>query len=523
MAQTPPIPFDVKAISAYTARNGNELSLEVGKVYRVLATDGRGVWWQSKTDEGQVGWFPANYTTVIESAPPPVVQQAPPEPQPQPQPVSARPAGVETAAQPQVQPISASQSSAQQPAVVAQSQPNPSNGQAASNSVPSDRGQPIKTSLDPALNAKPPLKDPCTVTVHLVESTHNTLPSGKSPSVFVYKKQVTERDIKKVKPLFSLANKAKAGPFKWGEAFSIYIKDAEMDVICLRFNFKDAKSDSGFIGEIEFPLRGAVRKFDKPNGIFQWWPLKKGNDSIGQALIFIEYCDPRPFSGPSDVQHKGHVGITSGGGFEIRDIPQEWKQLFRVLNIKKKDLENNAEMAQEVLGIMQQAVKDGVLLGNAGAEPISNHQNNESDNSNHHAAAQHHHTAAATPVVSTPQVTHQEQTRSTAAPPPPPPSGGGGPKPPPPPPMVSGGGPKPPAPPPPVKDTAPSKAERGGGQMSLLEQIQRGTSLKPAQIKDVQTGTASTGNPLADTLLNAMSKYRVDIEGKDNDDADDWD
>jgi hypothetical protein len=59
--------------------------------------------------------------------------------------------------------------------------------------------------------------------------------------------------------------------------------------------------------------------------------------------------------------------------------------------------------------------------------------------------------------------------------------------------------------------------------MSLLEQIHRGTSLKPAQIKDVQTGSASTGNPLADTLLNAMSKYRVDIEGKDNDDADDWD
>jgi len=320
--------------------------------------------------------------------------------------------------------------------------------------------------------------------------------------------------------LFSLANKAKAGPFKWGEAFSIYVRDAEMDVISLRFNFKDAKSDSGFIGEIEFPLRGAVRKFDKPNGIFQWWPLKKGNDSIGQALIFIEYCDPRPFSGPSDVQHKGHVGITSGGGFEIRDIPQEWKQLFRVLNIKKKDLENNAEMAQEVLGIMQQAVKDGVLLGNAGAEPINNHQNNETDNNtHHHAAAQH--TVAATPIVSTPQVTHQEQTRSTAAPPPPPmqSGGGGGPKPPPPPPMVSGGGPKPPAPPPPANHGASSKPSGA----SLLEQIQRGTSLKPAQIKDVQTGTASTGNPLADTLLNAMSKYRVDIEGKDNDDADDWD
>jgi len=273
-----------------------------------------------------------------------------------------------------------------------------------------------------------------------------------------------------------------------------------------------------FLGELEFPLRGAVRKFDKPNGIFQWWPIKKGNDKIGEALIFIEYCDPRPFSGPSDVQHKGHVGLTSAGGFEIRDIPQEWKQLFRVLNIKKKDLENNAEMAQEVMSIMQQAVKDGVLLGGAGsAEPA--HQ--EETNNNHHVEPVRH-----TPV-----------TQAATAPPPPPVSsggGGGGPKPPPPPapPSVSagGGGPKPPAPPPPVaagggpKPPAPPPpvSSGGSGGPSLLEQIQRGTSLKPAQIKDVQTGSASTGNPLADTLLNAMSKYRVDIEGKDNDE-DDWD
>jgi hypothetical protein len=240
---------------------------------------------------------------------------------------------------------------------------------------------------------------------------------------------------------------------------------------------------------------------------------KKGNDKIGEALMFIEYIDPRPFSGPSDVQHKGHVGITSGGGFEIRDIPQEWKQLFRVLNIKKKDLENNSEMAQEVFGIMQQAVKDGVLLN---PEVINNHQNHQEENNHATQAVQSH-----TPVVSTPQVHHQEQSKTAPPPPPMQSGGGGGPKPPPPPPMQTGGGPKPPAPPPAVSTPKPSGG--GGGQMSLLEQIHRGTSLKHAQIKEVTAGGASTGNPLADTLLNAMSKYRVDIEGKDEDDADDWD
>jgi hypothetical protein len=317
-----------------------------------------------------------------------------------------------------------------------------------------------------------------------------------------------------MKPMFSLSNKAKSGPFKWGEEFKIYIKDAEMELITLRFNFKDYKSDSGFLGELEFPLRGAVRKFDKPNGIFQWWPIKKGNDKIGEALIFIEYCDPRPFSGPSDVQHKGHVGLTSAGGFEIRDIPQEWKQLFRVLNIKKKDLENNAEMAQEVMSIMQQAVKDGVLSGGAGSNEPAYQE--ETNNNYVEPVRNTPVTQAAAPA---PPVPGSAGGGPKPPPPPAPPSvgaGGGGPKPPAPPPVAAGGGPKPPAPPPPTSSGG------GAGGPSLLEQIQRGTSLKPAQIKDVQTGSASTGNPLADTLLNAMSKYRVDIEGKDNDE-DDWD
>lgn len=509
MATTPPIPFDVKAISAYSARNGNELSLEVGRVYRVLATDGRGVWWQSKTEEGQVGWFPASYTQVVESAPPPAVP-AQPEPVPVQEKVQAQPTTSyqqpAAAGQPQVQQQPAVSS---MPSAQSQTQIAGSNG----HTVPSERGPVTKTNADPMLSK--PLKDPCTVVLHVVESTHSTLPSGKSPQVHIYKRGILEKDFKKMKPMFTLSNKAKAGPFKWGEEFKIYVKDAEMELITLRFNFKDYKSDSGFLGELEFPLRGAVRKFDKPNGIFQWWPIKKGNDKIGEALIFIEYCDPRPFSGPSDVQHKGHVGLTSAGGFEIRDIPQEWKQLFRVLNIKKKDLENNAEMAQEVMSIMQQAVKDGVLSGGAG----SNEPAYQEETNNNYVE----------PVRNTPV------TQAAAPPPPVPGSAGGGPKPPPPPapPSVGagGGGPKPPAPPPPVaagggpKPPAPpppTSSGGGAGGPSLLEQIQRGTSLKPAQIKDVQTGSASTGNPLADTLLNAMSKYRVDIEGKDNDE-DDWD
>jgi hypothetical protein len=194
-------------------------------------------------------------------------------------------------------------------------------------------------------------------------------------------------------------------------------------------------------------------------------------------------------------------------------------------------------MASEVFDIMQKAVNDGVNLF-ASAEETGGDQEEA-----YHAPAGVSTTDIATPVSYQPQHQHQQPQhqpqhqqpqqqqpqhqptaattqQSTSAPAPPPPpvqSAGGKPAPPPPAPAQSSG-PKPPPPPGPTANKA-----SGGGNLSLLEQIHRGTTLKPAQVKQVQAGTASTGNPLADTLLSAMSKYRVDIEGKDEDDADDWD
>jgi len=123
----------------------------------------------------------------------------------------------------------------------------------------------------------------------------------------------------------------------------LYIRDAELEVVCVRVCNGKSSFKNKILGEIEFPLRGAVRKFDKPNGLFQWFPMKggkDGKDKTGEILLFIEFEDTRVSEGPKNVKHEGHVGISAGGGFEIRDIPAEWKQLFRVLNIKKKKILN---------------------------------------------------------------------------------------------------------------------------------------------------------------------------------------
>jgi len=78
MAEPTP-PFDVKAIAAYAARNDAEVSLEVGKVYSVLQTDGKGLWWQTKGPGGNIGWFPASYTEIYVK---PVAAPPPPMPMP---------------------------------------------------------------------------------------------------------------------------------------------------------------------------------------------------------------------------------------------------------------------------------------------------------------------------------------------------------------------------------------------------------------------------------------------------------
>jgi len=161
-------------------------------------------------------------------------------------------------------------------------------------------------------------------------------------------------------------------------------------------------------------------------------------------------------------------------------------------------------MAKEVLDIMQKAVSDGVI-----PQPLQQESASQS-------------APTPQPVPQTASSHAAQTTSAAAAPPPPPLPSGGGPKPPPPPPANTG--PKPPPPPAAAQTESRSAASTGGGGPSLFDQIKSGgVVLKKAQFSEVEKGTASTGNPLADTLLTAMSKYRADIDGNDKDnDEDDW-
>lgn len=63
------LPFSVKALYDYAGQSSNEIALISGQIYEVVATDGKGLWWQSVDKSGKQGWFPANFCEVLPKGP----------------------------------------------------------------------------------------------------------------------------------------------------------------------------------------------------------------------------------------------------------------------------------------------------------------------------------------------------------------------------------------------------------------------------------------------------------------------
>ena len=58
---------------------------------------------------------------------------------------------------------------------------------------------------------------------------------------------------------------------------------------------------------------------------------------------------------PTNVQHTQHIGFDPEKGFEIQNIPDEWKVLFKSAGIKPSHLKN-PETAQAVFDTIQKSV-----------------------------------------------------------------------------------------------------------------------------------------------------------------------
>lgn len=61
---------------------------------------------------------------------------------------------------------------------------------------------------------------------------------------------------------------------------------------------------------------------------------------------------------PTNVQHTQHIGFDPEKGFEIQNIPDEWKTLFKGAGIKPSHLKDR-ETAQAVFDTIRRTIATG--------------------------------------------------------------------------------------------------------------------------------------------------------------------
>lgn len=221
-------------------------------------------------------------------------------------------------------------------------------------------------------------------------------------------------------------------------------------------------------------------------------------------------------SSPTSFQHKSHIGWDPEKGFDIRDIPADWRKLFQSAGIKKSDLKD-AETAKQLVSI------------------IGQHQASEGASKAPPPPPPSHGRSVPPPPPPSHQQPHPLPHVPSHHPPPPPPSHHPQ-TPPPPPPHVSTPPPPPPMnhtppPPPPMNNNGPNSLARHDssvGRGDLLASIREGKKLHHVDpdenpLPDVKDIT-NEGNLVA-TLANFMANRRANL-GEDiveeDDDDDDW-
>ena len=61
---------------------------------------------------------------------------------------------------------------------------------------------------------------------------------------------------------------------------------------------------------------------------------------------------PMEIGAPTNFKHVTHIGWDEANGFEVKNLPEEWKSLFKAAGVKKKDLANKdtAKLIVQVRG-----------------------------------------------------------------------------------------------------------------------------------------------------------------------------
>ena len=116
-----------------------------------------------------------------------------------------------------------------------------------------------------------------------------------------------------------------------------------------------ARSSSAALSASTLKLKNLSKSFFKN--------LKKPSNSADSNV-------PEDFeiSAPSDFDHRSHVGWDAQNGFDVQNLPPEWKSLFRSAGLKKSDLKDE-ETALFVIGHIAEQLHDPALSSSRNSPP----------------------------------------------------------------------------------------------------------------------------------------------------------
>ncbi len=66
--------------------------------------------------------------------------------------------------------------------------------------------------------------------------------------------------------------------------------------------------------------------------------------AIIYCFIMCAWTPEIELSGPTNFRHESHIGWDSQNGFEIRNIPPEWRQLFQAAGVRKSELRDGIRL-----------------------------------------------------------------------------------------------------------------------------------------------------------------------------------
>lgn len=297
----------------------------------------------------------------------------------------------------------------------------------------------------------------------------------------------------------------------------------EFDHGMVGLQFSDAMEANEFADKLRsiIPSRPIIAGTPSSNNAYYPNNLHRGASFMSRLFQKSPSINPgAQVSQPTAFQHVVHIGYDSESGFDLSNLPAEWKQIFQQAGISKKQLQQ-----KDTAAVIFETIQNiSSVEPNSPVPGANNHGNG------------HNHSAAPPPF-------------NKSVPPPAPPMAppmSGGPPPPPAPPLA------PPAPPPPMAPpmtpSAPSdeagssdypssssSSSSGGGSLAeALAHVQlRKAAPKPmhdpteSALPDVSQLSNNETNSLAGLLSAAMAaKFATVHQGYDDDqddDDDDWD